>query len=68
MACSGPGDASLPSAATHGALFCSSCNIWVNGAEQLSTHRAGKKHRRRFRSPQQTQFTGDQLYWARFAA
>eukprot|EP00974_Lingulodinium_polyedra_P091058 8829032-Lingulodinium_polyedra.AAC.1 len=63
-----PGDAPLPSAAAPSAAFCSPCNMWLNGAEQLSVHRAGKKHRRRLRSPRQAQFTGDQLYWARFAA
>eukprot|EP00974_Lingulodinium_polyedra_P014162 1372203-Lingulodinium_polyedra.AAC.1 len=26
------------------ALFCSSCDMWINGSEQFLEHKAGKKH------------------------
>eukprot|EP00974_Lingulodinium_polyedra_P102450 9920354-Lingulodinium_polyedra.AAC.1 len=65
---SGEPNADPTAAPSAGALYCSSCNMWINGSEQFWEHRTGKKHRRKFRALQQPQPTGDQLYWARFAA
>eukprot|EP00974_Lingulodinium_polyedra_P011250 1086142-Lingulodinium_polyedra.AAC.1 len=50
------------------ALYCSSCDVWINGSEQFLEHRAGKKHRRKLHAQWQHRPTSDQLYWARFAA
>eukprot|EP00974_Lingulodinium_polyedra_P006730 641550-Lingulodinium_polyedra.AAC.1 len=52
-------DAHLARAAP-GAIYCSSCHMWVNGAAQWAAHAAGKKHRRHAGPALQPRFADDQ--------
>eukprot|EP00974_Lingulodinium_polyedra_P075745 7337396-Lingulodinium_polyedra.AAC.1 len=51
-----------------GAIFCSSCRMWVNGTAQRVAHVAGKKHSRNADPALQPRSTDDQEFWARQSA